>query len=107
HVVAASDAQTAAQFAVRRADAQLPPAFKPLRRQQAHLGRSVVVAEPEHPPASGQFGPQAAERVVAGKDSGAFGTQGRQHAPVLPRHRFHTAHEFLMFALGIVDQRHR
>ncbi len=82
----------------------LTPALPGPRR----LGRySCAHGEAQHLARTGDLLPQRAVGVVGREYRHAVGRQGRQHAAVLARHRFYAWHEFLVFALGVVDQRHR
>ena len=67
----------------------------PLQREGAHL------------PGAGHLAPHRGHRVVGRKHRDARGGQGRQHGAVLLRHGLHAGHELLVFALRVVDERHR
>ena len=75
-----------------------------------HVGwRRVAAAQDktQHLARTGHLPPQRGEAVVGRDHHRASGPQRVDDAAVFKRHRLHAGHELLMFALRVVDKRHR
>jgi hypothetical protein len=112
HVVAAGHAQRHAGRAFRRGHLHVPGVVGPARARRDLGTRPNGIGflgqrETQAAAAAGLGLPDVGVLVVAREHGDAVGRQCLDRGTVLARHGLDGAHEFLVLALRVVDQRHR